>query len=379
MNHNRAFWDLIKNKDVPILVLEGGSGSSKTISILQRIIRRAIKNQGTITSVVSETLPQLKKGGMRDFFKILEDEKIYDINFHNQSDRIYSFGKSKVEFFSADNMTNVLGGRRDYLFINEGIRLNWDTAYTLMRYTNIQSIVDFNPVYEFWAHTDLRQMDTVKWFNYTFKDNKYLPEMQRKLLLERAKTDKQFERVFVYGLVGKREGLIYPDYTLVDTFPPEIDYCYGLDFGFNHPLALIKTGKIDNQLFWEQKIYKSGLIPSDIINLLRNVVPEKKKEIFADPSRPDLIELIYRAGFNIKKANNDVDGGISGVKNYFINITKESTDVINEIRQYHWKVDKNDKPLDEPVKIADDAMDGGRYGTMGLAKTKITPARASVP
>jgi phage terminase large subunit len=35
--------------------------------------------------------------------------------------------------------------------------------------------------------------------------------------------------------------------------------------------------------------------------------------------------------------------------------------VIKEIRSYKWKVDKNGKSLEEPVKFLDDAMDALRY------------------
>lgn len=376
MKHTKSFWELLQNRDAPIIVLEGGSGSGKTQSVLQRIIRRAIKNQGTITSVVSETIPQLKKGAERDFLKILETENLYEQRFHNQTDRIYTFGKSKVEFFSSDNFQNILGGRRDYLFINEAIRLDWDTAYTLIRYTNIQSIIDFNPSYEFWAHTTLRTMPNVVWLHSTYKDNPHLPEMQRKLLLERGKIDKYFGDVFVEGKIGKREGLIYPEFNLVNEIPAGLDYCYGLDFGYNHPTALVRASVREKDLFWQQEIYQSHLTPNDLIEELKKKIKDRRKEIYADPSRPDLIESIAKAGFNIKQADNNVKAGIDKILNYRINITKDSVELINEVRNYRWKTDRTGKSIDEPVKIGDDACDGARYSSMGIINPKIIrPAR----
>jgi phage terminase large subunit len=92
---------------------------------------------------------------------------------------------------------------------------------------------------------------------------------------------------------------------------------------------------------------------------MTSVVPTDT--IYADAARPDTIEEIFRAGFNIHKADKSVWDGIQKVKSYKIYITRRSTNVIKEIRSYKWKVDKNGKSLEEPVKFLDDAMDALRY------------------
>ena len=366
MKHTNVFFELIKHKDVPILVLEGGSGSSKTYSGLQRVIRRAIKYQGTLTSVVSETLPQLKKGAERDFFNILESENIYNEKNHHQADRIYTFGKSKVEFFSADNMLNALGARRDFLYINEAIRINWDTAYTLIRYTNVQSIIDFNPSFEFWAHTELKRMENVQWIHSTHRDNPYLPEMQRKLLLQRGAIDANFNKVFVEGIVGSNDGLIFPNINIVNDFPSDCKWDdFGLDFGYtNDPTSLIRGALHSGELFFDEYLYETGLINSDLDGKMR-VFDVGHKDIIADSADPKSIEDLRRKGWNIRgavKGQNSILTGIDLMKQYKINVTARSVNMIKEFRNYSWKIDKaTGKHINEPGDLFNHALDAARY------------------
>ncbi len=372
MNHTDVFWKILNAKDIPIIVLEGGSGSSKTISGLQRIIRRSIKNQGTITSIVSETLPQLKKGAERDFFNILNEENIYNEKYHDKSNRIYEFGKSKVEFFSADNILNALGARRDYLYINEAIRINWATAFTLMRYTNIQSIIDFNPSFEFWAHNELRNTfsseSELKWIHSTHKDNPFLPKMQRKLLLKRGEIDENFRKVYVEGLVGSNEGRIFPTEKLIDIMPENYKWkIFEIDFGFtNDPSTLIETRYSEGELFHDEHIYRTGLTNSDINSLMKQSGLTSSDEIVADSAEPKSIEDLRRMGWNIRgaiKGKDSVMQGIDLIKQYKHNITKRSTNLIKEWRNYSWAKDKiTGENINTPIDLYNHCIDPIRYG-----------------
>ena len=52
-------------------------------------------------------------------------------------------------------------------------------------------------------------------------------------------------------------------------------------------------------------------------------------------------------------------------------ILKDSVNLLREIRNYKWKVDKNGKTLDDPVKFNDDAMDSMRYVLFNFGKVPI--------
>ena len=132
---------------------EGGTYSSKTYSILQLLIfiARGSKEK-MIVSVVSESLPHLRKGAVRDFFNILGE--LQDNNPHwNKTEHIYKFDSgSIIEFFGADESDKIRGPRRTGLFLNEANNIPWETARGLDIRTKKFTFADWNPVSEFWAH-----------------------------------------------------------------------------------------------------------------------------------------------------------------------------------------------------------------------------------
>ena len=112
---------------------------------------------------------------------------------------------------------------------------------------------------------------------------------------------------------------------------------------------------------------------NDLIDEMRIQGVGRSKEIYADPARPEVIAEIRRAGFNVKEAMNDVYDGIQKVKSMPLRITEDSPALIKEIKFYKWKLDKEGRKLDEPVKFNDDGMDAGRYGTFSrFAKKRAT-------
>jgi len=123
------------NKDVRIV--QGGKGSSKTISILMLFILLAIsKRQGLILSVVAESMPNLLSGALRDFEKILKSWGLYDKFEINNTRHIYQYGSNLIEFFSVDGEGSRLGSRRTHLYINEADSVKFATYIELYSRTS---------------------------------------------------------------------------------------------------------------------------------------------------------------------------------------------------------------------------------------------------
>ena len=139
-----------------IVIVQGGTSAGKTYAVLQYLILAAHKNslEGLI-SIVSESLPHLRRGAMRDFFTILTSNDMYRERQHNKSSHTYNIKKATFEFFSADQSDKLRGARRDYLFVNEANNIGYEAWSELFIRTRKWSIIDFNPVSEFWAHTEL--------------------------------------------------------------------------------------------------------------------------------------------------------------------------------------------------------------------------------
>ena len=350
----------------PIIVNQGGTSSGKTVCILQVLAIRAIQEPDSIITVVGQDIPNLKRGALRDFqLYVLNDPIISEqVASYNKSERIYTFKSgSIIEFESYDNEQDSRNGKRQYLFVNEAQGISYEIYKQLQLRTTKQAFLDYNPSAEFWVHEKVLTLPDAerKLLISDYRHNPFCPDSIVRNIEALKEQDFELWKVYGRGMTGKIEGLIYTNWHLCDSIPSDLERVKGLDFGFNHPTALLDVA-VDEQnktIYVDELVYESGLIPQELIELMTTVTPTDT--IYADAARPDTIEEIYRAGFNIHKADKSVWDGIQKVKSYKIFITRHSQNVLKEIRSYKWKVDKNGKSLEEPVKFLDDAMDAMRY------------------
>jgi len=212
---------------------EGGTASSKTWSILQLLeqIARGTKSP-LLISVVSESLPHLKRGAIRDFFRILGTTSKTDSQY-NMTENTYTFGDGVIEFFGADEAAKVRGPRRDILFINEANNVPWETARGLDIRTRAFTIIDWNPVSEFWAHEYWVGQPENTYIHSTYLDavDVLPPEIVANIESNKDK-DPNWWNIYGLGLIGKVEGLVYPVFSQVNELPHGQEF-YGLDFGYS--------------------------------------------------------------------------------------------------------------------------------------------------
>lgn len=357
----------VLNCEKEIIVLQGGTWSAKTYTSLQVLAEHAStkENEETIT-IAGQDMPNLKVGPIRQFNKILAENPELGsmVAKHNKTESTYLFKTGiTIEFKSYENWQDAKSGKRDRLFINEGNGFAWEVAEQLMLRTTKQSIIDFNPDAEFWAHEKFKNNPSAQWFISDHRNNPFVPQNMRDKIEGLKLVDYELWKVYARGLTGKIEGLIYRNYELTDVWPEEqfVGKAYGLDFGFNHPTALIECAWTDSEFYARELIYESGLTTADLIRRMSSLNLDPKIKIFADAARPDTIKEIDEAGFNIAAADKSVKDGINLVKSRPLKIFR-SPGLVKEIRAYKWKTDKNGKAIDEPVKLNDDGLDAMRYG-----------------
>ena len=322
-----------------------------------------------IISVVSESLPHLRRGCIRDFSAIMGNS--FDASAYNKSNHVYDFGKAKLEFFPADEPSKMRGGRRDILFLNEANNIAWEAYRELDIRTKYFTFLDWNPVSEFWAHQNgLMQSPENCYIHSTYQDAlAVLPAEVIANIESNRDKDPNWWNVYGLGLVGKVEGLVYPFFGQVDELPPG-EVFYGLDFGFSTDVtALIKNVIAGDRLYSEELIYERGLTNQDIAVRMGELgVKKHSDEIFADSSEPKSIEEIYQYGFNIKpcaKGPGSVEYGHQRVRQYKQYWTKGSLNGIKEQRNFRYLPDKNGKLTEKTTHLWSHGMDGRRYGVMG--------------
>lgn len=352
----------------------GGTSAGKTISIMQILISKAIDDKRpTLTSVVSESFPHLKKGAMRDFKNIMQEHNYWDDRDWNATDSIYTFQSgSKIEFFSADQPSKVRGPRRERLYINECNNVDYEAFDQLEVRTNLEVWLDWNPTYEFWFYTNvLNNRDDIDFITLTYKDNEGLPENIVKSI-EMRKSNKQWWRVYGEGKLGEVEGRIYTGWKTLDEIPFEARLeGYGLDFGYtNDPTAIVAVYYYNGGYILDEKCYRKGMSNRDIADLL-NSLPYGL--VVADSAEPKSIDDIKSYGVAIVAADKSgtkskpyLKTSIGHVQDQKISVTKGSINLIREYRRYLWKVDKDGRMLNEPDGGYDHALDAARYKLYSL-------------
>jgi phage terminase large subunit len=199
-----------------IKVVRGGTSASKTFSILPILIDRAIKTPDLEISVVSESIPHLRRGALKDFLKIMMALGRYNDNQFNKSTLKYTFvNGSYIEFFSVDQPDKLRGARRNVLYVNECNNVDFDSYYQLAIRTSGEIWLDYNPSSLFWVDRELLTQDDVDFITLTYLDNEALSETIVKEIesaKEKAKTSSYWENWWqVYGLgqTGSLEGVVF--------------------------------------------------------------------------------------------------------------------------------------------------------------------------
>ena len=363
-------------------VIQGGTSASKTFSILCVLIKQACRKKTEI-SIVGETVPHLRRGAIRDFIKIMIAKGIFVPARWNKTLLTYQFAnRSTIEFFSADQEARLRGARRQVLFINEANNIDFESYYQLAIRTSEAIYIDFNPTHEFWAHTEvLREADS-ELLILTYQDNEALPDTIRKdIELNRTKAETSaywanWWKVYGLGQVGTLQGAIYEDFEVVEGIDVSRAkfVALGLDWGFsNDPTALVAIYRQGDCLLIQELLYKTGLTNQDIADKLRTLGITRAWEIVADSAEPKSIEEIYRLGFNIKPAEKGPDSvrnGIDILKRFKLQVTKDSTNLIKELRSYTWATDKEGKNTGVPIDSFNHACDAMRY--VALNKLRVS-------
>ena len=363
-------WDAL-NSDVRFIINQGGSRSSKTYSLCQMIIVYCVQNPNKVVSIVRKTFPALRATVMRDFFEIMKDLEIYEKANHNMSENIYRFPNgSIVEFFSVDDEQKIRGRKRDIGWCNEANELWFEDFQQLNMRTEEKLIFDYNPSdSSSWLYK-LPAEESVL-IKSTYRDNPFLPESIKRQIEDLKRTDEALYQIYALGEKAISKSNIYNNWTFLGRKPQRFQsYVYGLDFGYNHPTALIRVYWSDGDIWIEPVIYESYLTTSELIEKFKQLEIEKTVDILADYSRPEIIAELQNAGFNVNNANKSVKMGINFVKTFGV-YCQEDEALKKEYENYKWKK-VGDIITEEPVKLYDDAMDAVRYATTYIKETYYT-------
>ena len=368
---------------------KGGTRSTKTYSTLQFLFMLISQKDkpGDITSVVSESFPHLRKGAIRDFENIIGHPLKGDEHW-KETDHTWEFENgAKLEFFSVDNAAKVHGSQRKRLFINEANHIDYEIFRQLAVRTSSIIFIDYNPASVCWIQQKVECRDNCTLIRSTYKDNPFL-SAEQVAEIESNKDDVNWWKVYGQGIEGTLDGLIY-NFEQIDHLPPkgmdkpemektdEEKYAdslveiHGLDFGFtNDPTARVQilADQKRKHLYVRERCYRTHMQNKHIVeDFVRDGIG-RYTEIFADCAEPKSIADIRDGGFNVIACDKDapvksdkLKFQLQWMQGWKLFVTKDSLNLIEELRNYTWAKDKDGNLLNQPIDKFNHLLDAMRY------------------
>ena len=412
MRTSRTFKKIIlSNKR--IVVVRGGSSSSKTYSILQMFLkwlRSWELRQGEyiptwVATIGRQYRAELPKSVLRDWYNIIaEEEMILSNRIHggkyikeNKSEMTFQYYGRTVEFIGCDDMEKVKWPRRKILYLNEANNIKYKVYTQLLMRTEWPAFLDFNPDDdEVRINTKLEQeratkIGDVEVIVCTFRDNAFLAKSIVQELLNLRFLDPELWNVYGNGRYWKIKGAIFePEkhWFIIDEIPPEaILRGYGQDYWFTtDPTVLVWIYQYGKNAIILDEVFRE----TELINTYKN---EEEKlssiqwqyelynisnfnEIWADSSEPKSNEEIANVWYNINGVTKwpwSVVAGIKFMKKFKIYITARSLELRKEFKKYVRAINKNTgetlkdkegRPI--PVDEYNHGIDGARYWITNL-------------
>lgn len=406
-------------------ILYGGTGSSKSFSLITLFVEMCIKYSTFDILIVRKYATTLKDTVempvtdmvTKRFINVLTGNGLVegrDYTYNRTLKHIKFSSGSIIRFKGYDNPEKLKG--------IDNVNVLWMEEATDFTQSDLEDIQDrlratppdnhpwgkqlkiflsFNPIFKsHWIRTYFFQEEidmsnevhrdividpaTTFALKTTWRDNKYYNGQYKDKKLREKMKIKNPRKYGVqcngnWGVLGE---LIYENYKPINCVKEHNyydDISYGLDFGFEHNTAFHEIGIKAGDIYVLRELYKPKLTANDIVKELKKMYPNtyQNLKVYADNARPEAIEEMKRQGFHgiracIKGANSVLEG-IEWLQDRTIYIDESCIGAKNEIESYQWEKDKRTgERLPKPVKVNDDAMDDIRYGTEKFKKNKIS-------
>jgi phage terminase large subunit len=304
---------------------------------------------------------------------------------HFLAGTLYRFKNgSFIKFIGLDKEDIGKGLRCDIAYFNEVNKIDFESYRQVASRAN-KIFCDYNPDAEFFIDKEVIGRDDCDFLQLTYADNELLDDNERKEIL--SYKDKGYNpdgtilneywanlwNVYGLGNIGSLRGVVFSNWTDIEQLPQEAKLLgYGADWGFtNDPTTLIGIYKWNGQYIFDEIIYQKGLVNSEIANMYKAKGVDRSVTIWGDSAEPKTIQDISNYGYRIKGADKGKDSvmfGISLMQEQKFIVTKQSTNLIKELRSYIWDTDRSGKQVNKPIDAFNHCIDAIRYYFTSLNK-----------
>lgn len=376
-----------------------GTGGGKTavgpvwiIRQLQRILdtvargKRDINDDPILGMVIAPTYAVLQRATAPHLVRALAGTDLEGRYIPTRNIYELPNGLGLIWVLSADNPGGLEGGQFDFVWCDEGGQIKYDAwvaiqgrtgqkqAPVLITTTPYGQNWLFHHFYNLWKKND-SDYYVVQWASHV---NPAYPRAE----YERAKRTLSQQRFSMRydGNFVKRSGLVYPDFDtcVMESDPlvlPGGEHIGGIDWGWNDPFAGIAgvkyiddTGKDILYIYYERYKRETGLA-------LHSRALPPSVTWHCDPSRPDSIAELSKAGHHAIPSYNDIIIGVDAVNgridNGRLRVSPACKALIAEASQYAYPEKDDETYGEKPEDSFNHALDALRYLVAGADRLNI--------
>lgn len=369
MNQLTKAQTIIQRDNHRFKVINCGRRFGKT-TLSVNIIAKAIAEGKTRVAYIAPTYQQARDIAWEMFKKVFLGADF------NESRLEIRIGDRVIYLRGWEAIETLRGQKFDLLIIDEvammrNFWLNWQEVIrptltdTKGKALFISTPKGFNHFYDLF-NLEAKDQD-YKSFHYTSYDNPHIPKEE----LDKAKeeiTEDRFAQEYLADF-RKTEGLVYKEFNrernVTTETPTNItDTILGIDFGYTNPASIIPIRIDGDSHYWiGEEWYKSRQTTEQIAE---QALLYRSTKCYPDPAEPDRIEILRKAGLNIREVSKDIVAGIDHVRELFkqgrIHIHPDCKNLIMELETYRYPDKKPEHNEEEkPIKENDHALDALRY------------------
>jgi len=349
--------------------------SGKTYSIVLKALKLIIKHPGIFGLIGAQTYPLLRDTTLREFLTLVPQDIIQS---YNKTQQHFKFKNgSEIIFRSFDDPNKLKSLNLGFAGIEEMTDVSeeiFKMLRTRMRQKDMpgQIFGATNPgafgnwVYNTFIDRPIRNSEVI----YSVSaDNPYLPDMYLNDLKNLKRTNPEYYERMVMGIWGMLEGVIYQlpsEQRLTELPKPKVfnRYIAGVDFGFQHPTAIIVVGVSGDRYYVIREVYRKEMNSIDIQNACKALLHEYDIDMFyCDSSRPEIIDDMIKTGIPASAGIKEVFDGIMAIKGLInskrLFVSQQCKYTLREFDSYIW--DKSNQVKEVPIKVNDDCLDALRY------------------
>lgn len=375
----KEFW---KCRDHEV-ILVGPAESGKTFGGLHKLDALMWKYPGAQAALVRKFASTMAGTVCQTMTKVIDADAIRILGGTSPERYIYPNG-SQVWVGGMDNPSKVLGGERDFIYVNQAEELSlddWETLLTRVtgRAANspyAQLFGDCNPAgTRHWIRSrqSLTRLLSIHRDNPTLYDDQGCLTARGKVTMDTLNNLSGVRRQrLLEGQWATAEGVVYDAFNanvhVVDRSADEfVAFYMTCDEGYTNPAVILVIGEdADGRWHLFKEFYKRGVLQDVVVQQALEWQSEFHATMTAvDAAAAGLLADMRDVGVRAYGAKGRVLDGIQAIQNRLkvqgdgkpqLTVSPSCKETINEFENYVWKPEK-----DEPVKTHDHALDALRY------------------